>query len=133
MGPHAHPARDGSSWRWPFARLSNGLELELNEQAPVNSLVDAEITSRGRTISIKAGDRVAIRCEPMGYLSLIKYGRGNTKYHTMINNAVEGRDFEIGDFTTITLENKEARMTNEERVADLRKKRAEMEQFFKLF
>ena len=132
MGPHAHPARDGSSWPWPFARLSNGLELELNEQAPVTALVDAEITSRGRVISIQAGDRVAIRCEPMGYLSLIKYGRGNTRFHTMLPNAVEGRDFEVGDFTKITLRNEQARMSNEERLDSMRKASAAMEHFYKL-
>jgi hypothetical protein len=114
--------REGSTWPWPYYQLSNGVQLELSEQFPARALKTFTKEGRGRKITLKEGDRCALRAEPSG-LVLIKYGTGNCKFYDMQRSPVEGVDYELlpnSSAADILCVNEKARMSNDEREESLR-------------
>ena len=110
MPPHARKAKNPSKWPWPYAVLSDGTELELDEHLPVRSLVSIKEKCRNnKEITLEVGELCSIIVKPLGFFSLIKYGRGNTRYYEMKYDAREGIDFEIIPQQKITVVNAEAR------------------------
>jgi hypothetical protein len=103
--PSLCPPRAGGRWPWPFFRLSNGFEIELNEVLRVRCLRDFD-GSQGAVARV--GDVIAVRAEPR-WLELVKFGRGNRRYLNVQTPAIEGRDFEVIASEKMWLINDQAR------------------------
>jgi bifunctional DNA-binding transcriptional regulator/antitoxin component of YhaV-PrlF toxin-antitoxin module len=99
-------------WPWPYQRLSNGFELEVQEHLAVRSLVDAHGYQHGKRKppTIKKGDRVGITVAPFGTITLVKYSSSQyTKWNEIIQDAKEGVHFELIEGEKISLPDIRAR------------------------
>ena len=89
---------------WPFYTLSDGTLLCFKGRVFVRGLVDVTLErtiygqpTKLKPLHMKARERAMVVHNTPGHIALCKIGRGNTRYHEILEDAVEGRDFELYD------------------------------------